>query len=98
MKDLPKVFANKIDHEINNTQEIYYGSDRGIPQNSEPQNIARKINMIFSSPSHVYKSKVRITLPNKIVEKVIVGKTNTDLITMNGELIKIMDIVDIEKI
>ena len=83
---------------INNTQEIFYGSDRGTVNKLSKDAIIKKINNIFASPNHVYKSRVRITLNNGLAEKTIVGKNNTHLITINGELIKINDILDIEKI
>lgn len=98
MKDLPKVFANKISEDINNTQELFYGSDRGIIKREENVSIVKKINDIFASKNHIYKSKVLITLKDKEIEKVIVGKNNTHLITIDGELIKIIDILDIKKI
>ena len=98
MKDLPKVFANKIEKNIDNDQEIFYGSNRSVNTNQDSRSISKKINDIFKDSSHVYKSRVKITLKNGIVNKDIVGKTNTSLITMNGELIKIIDILDIEKI
>ena len=97
MKDLPKVFANKIGDNINNTQELFYSSDRSI-SNKNSVSIVKKINNIFASSSHVYKSKVLITLKDSKIEKIIVGKNNTHLITMDGELIKIIDILDIQKI
>ena len=98
MKELPKVFANKISDNINNTQEIFYGSDRGTVNKPSKDTIIKKINNIFASTNHVYKSRVRITLNNGLVEKTIVGKNNTHLITINGELIKINDILDIKRI
>lgn len=98
MKDLPKVFANKISDSINNTQDIFYGNDRLNEKKQDSLSIVRKINNIFASSSHVYKSKAKIKFKDKIEEKIIVGKTSTDLITIDGELIKIIDIVDIEKI
>ena len=45
-----------------------------------------------------FKSRVKITFEDKEIEKVIVGKTRTSLITFEGELIKISDIIDIVKI
>ena len=98
MKNLPKVFANKIGDNINNTQEIFYGSDRTIKKNNDRISVIKKINNIFSSRNHVYKSKVLITFKDKLAEKVIVAKNNSYLITIDGELIKIMDIDDITKI
>lgn len=97
MKDLPRVFANKIDESINNDQELFYGSVRG-EDTKDDISVVKKINNIFASSHHVYKSRVRITLKNGIVEKVIVGKTSSELITIEGELIKIIDIVDIVKL
>lgn len=98
MKDLPKVFANKINENINNTQDIFYGNARSVPIEKEDLNVQKKINNIFASSTHVYKSKVKITFANDEVEKTIVGKTNNNLITIDGELIKINDILDIKKL
>ncbi len=98
MKDLPRVFANKIDTNINNDQELFYGSDRLFVKKDDDISIVKKINNIFASSHHVYKSRVKITLKDKVVEKVIVGKTSADLITMDGERIKIIDILDIERL
>lgn len=97
MKDLPSVFANKINEDIKNIQDVFYGNERN---NKKDDNISiiKKINNIFASKNHVYKSRVRITIKDNILEKVIVGKTNVNLITIDGELIKITDIEDIEKI
>jgi len=97
LKELPKVFANEIDKDINNTQELFYGGIRSIKK-TDGESIIKKINNIFSSPNHVYKSKVKITYKDKEEENVIVGKTNTHLITIDGALLKIIDIVDIERI
>ncbi len=97
MKDLPRVFPGKVKENLNNTQEVFYSSDRGVKK-PDSLTIIRKINNIFASPSHVYKSKCKITLESGIKEKTIVGKTSTNLVTMDGELIKITDIIDIEKI
>ena len=97
MKDLPKVFEGKISNIMKNTQDILYGNDREV-KNHDSLSVIRKINNIFASPSHVYKSKVKITFKDHVAEKTIVGKTSTNLLTLNGEQIKITDILDIEKI
>ncbi len=96
MNRLPNVFQNPINKRIENVQEIY-NSDRSSNSNSVGD-INKKINQIFGSSNHVYKSKVRITLHDGIVETEIVGKTNINLLTLDGKLYKITDIVDIEKI
>ena len=60
--------------------------------------ICPKINDIFSSSHHVYKSRVRITLKDDIQERTIIGKTSNQLLTLSGDKISIVDIVDIERI
>lgn len=93
--ELPKVYVNPIDKKFDNVQSIYDGKvlDRSKESNVS---LSTKINNIFSSRDFVYKKRVRITTINGKEEKVIVGKTNNALLTLNGERIKINDIYDIE--
>lgn len=97
MNNLPKVTAFEIKEKLNNSQERFYGSSNKI-ETSSPKNILGKINNIFSDSSHVYKSRVRISLKDDILDKVIIGKTKDELLTINGDKIRIDDIVDIAKI
>lgn len=96
MDKLPNVFANPINKKFENVQDLYR-SDKAV-RSYNPQDINKKINQIFGSSDHVYKSKVKITLNDGITTEYIVGKTNLNLLTLEGKLIKITDILDIEKI
>lgn len=94
---LPKVFANPINKVLNNNKEVYISSKnelRGIKQ----ENILKKINEIFASPHHVYKSKVKIITNLDEFEATIVGKTNNDLLTLDGKKININNIINIDRI
>lgn len=93
---LPNVFQNPINKKLDNYQELYQ-SDRHV-ENVSVKDVNKKINQIFGSLNHVYKSKVRITLSDRVIEEQIVGKTNINLLTLDGKLIKITDIKDIEKL
>ena len=94
--DKPRVFANPINKKIDNVQDLFR-SDKDS-RSINPVDVNKKINEIFASRNHVYKSKVKITLKDKVIEKEIVGKTNINLLTLDGDLIRITDILDIEKI
>lgn len=96
-KDLPRVFVNPINKEINNNLDIYY-KDRSFKEIPKSIDITKKINQIFASASHVYKSKVKITTENDTFETTIVGKSGSDLLSLNGERIHINNIQNIEKI
>lgn len=96
--NLPRVYANPINKELKNNLD-YYVSNTNEDRSVSDENIPRKINEIFASPNHVYKSRVRIRLfDNQELETTIVGKTGDYLLTLNGDKISINNIANIEKI
>ena len=97
-KGLPNVYANPFNKNINNVQEIYYGESKPEVRSVGVDSVLAKINRIFNSLHHVYKSRVKITTTNNVVEKEIVARSNGNLLTLDGEKIKIIDIVDIERL
>lgn len=97
MNKLPNVDAFPIEKELHNVQTRFYGSanDR-VPR--KEVNVLSKINAIFSSPTHIYKSRVKIFTSNDVLERTIIGKNNTYLLTLSGDKININEIIDIEKL
>lgn len=103
MKDLPKVFHNKINKTFNNNESVFYSNNKPIEDvkiNKEEvidtKNILQKINSIFASPNYVYKANVEITLKDKKITKRIIGRNKNYIITMDNDLIPIVDIIDIK--
>lgn len=97
MKDLPKVFHNKIDKKFDNNRSVFY-SNNNYEENEvkDGRSVLQKINDIFSSPNYVYKANVEITLKDKKITKRIIGRNKNYIITMDNDLIPITDIVDIK--
>lgn len=96
MKELPKVFHNKIDKKFDNNRSVFYSNNTYEEDRSvDTRTILQKINEIFSSPNYVYKANVEITLKDKKVTKRIIGRNKNYIITMDNDLIPISDIVDI---
>ena len=97
MKDLPKVYHNKIDKRLDNNRSVFYSSNT-YEENTvnDTKTILQKINDIFSSPNYVYKANVEITLKDKKVTKRIIGRNKNYIITMDNDLIPITDIIDIK--
>ena len=60
--------------------------------------IKTKIINIFKSPNNVYKVKVNIKIYGKTITRYLIGRTNTNLITLDDELINIDHIEDIEEV
>ena len=96
---LPKVFINKIDKSIkNNKESYYYKGNEPIIIDDADINVKETINEIFNSDSFVYKTKVTIKFKNgksKVYE--IVAMKNNELISIDGDKIKVDDIVKIKK-
>ena len=96
MKDLPKVFHNKVDKKFENNEKVYYSNkDTRTEVVEDSKNVLQKINEIFASPSYVYKANVEITLKDKKVTKRIIGRNKNYIITIDNDLIPITDIIDI---
>jgi len=101
-KELPGLFANKINKPLNNNEKVAVtkNEEREVVEERKPisseKNVLEKIKEIFDYPRYVYKADVKITLKDKTITKKIVGKTQTHLLTLENELIPIKDIVDIQ--
>ena len=96
MKELPKVFHNKIDKKFDNNRSVFYSNNTYEDDRSvDTRTVLQKINEIFSSPNYVYKANVEITLKDKKATKRIIGRNKNYIITMDNDLIPISDIVDI---
>ena len=97
MKELPKVFHNRIDKKFDNNRNVYYSNNTYDEERSvDTRTVLQKINDIFSSPNYVYKANVEITLKDKKVTKRIIGRNKNYIITMDNDLIPITDILDIK--
>lgn len=109
-KKLPKVFANPLDHKIENNKEVFYSQNEAVSEINDSEStqvpsskfsslkeksVGQKIQDIFNSKSYVYKADAKIKLKSGIVEKKIVGKNQRYLITMDNEKIPLEDILDI---
>jgi hypothetical protein len=91
----PKVFQNNGNKKFTNNNDVFYSKNNN---DVSTKNIYQKINDIFSSPNYIYKANVEISLKDKIISKRIIGRNKDFLITMDNELIRINDILDIKTV
>lgn len=93
--ELPKVFHNNESKKFTNNKDVFYSKNS---TETDIKTIYQKINDIFSSPNYIYKANVEISLKDKTIIKRIIGRNKDYLITMDNDLIKISDILDIKTI
>ena len=102
MKELPKMYQNKINKKINSIQKVYSSLDNKTTINTTDirypsTSIDKKIDNIFKSHDYVYKADVTIITDNDTLKKRIVARNNNNLITLDNEYIPISIIRDIYK-
>ena len=103
-KKLPEMFINELNKPAGNNNKVFYSSKQNernerneIPSNNEP-NITQKISNIFNSSNYIYKADVEIKKRDQsTINKRIVGRNNNYLISIDNELIPIVEILDIKR-
>lgn len=94
----PSVFANKIDHKLNNNEEVFtsYQEKKEEVRWMSEIDVRKKLKEIFNSPKYVYKAETIIKTKNGTLEKTIVGMNSNQLLTIDNGFININDILDID--
>ncbi len=87
MFDLPKVYVNKINKNINNNQS-----------ESRVENKQLNIDSILSKDKYVFNHKYIITLKDNEIIDSIISKSNNKILTLNNKWIDINDIINISEI
>ena len=96
MKELPKVYANPIEKNIDNNTSYCYGKLEEDRHNRDERKVQEKLDKIFKRENTLYSIDCIITYENSEEKTTIIGKTSNNLVTRSQRLIPIKDIYDIE--
>lgn len=96
MKDLPKVFANRIDARINHNKSYSYGVLENDRHSRDERTVQEKIEKFFKSDSTIYAIDCLIKFDHNEERHTIIGRTSNNLVTKHQKLIPIREIYDIE--
>ena len=100
MKKLPKIYKNNINKQINNNKNYCYINKDNVNESVEiktPSNIEETLSSIFKSTGYPYNIKVYIKTNNKEYYTYLVSRTNKTITTLDNDLIKINEIVELKK-
>lgn len=90
--ELPNVYANKIDKEINNVQKVFYGN------RENKMGVNEFLDKLYDSGRYVYKASLEIiTKGGKSIEKIAM-RTKDYLLTLSNKKINISDIKSIKEV
>lgn len=91
-KELPSVFANKIENAIDNVQKVYYG------ERNDNRSVNEVLDHIYDSSKFAFMKSVEIvTNTEKSIEK-IAARFKDHILTLSNKNIKIADIKSIREI
>lgn len=102
-KDLPEIFKNSIDSKHNHNKRIYYANnnlERKKNSNEDNQSetfftVEDKIKKLFKSSRYIFNINVLIKTDKKDYDTKIAGKIKNSLVTVDNEVIPIIEINDI---
>ena len=104
-KKLPRIYKGEINKEIKNNLNVYYvkGSNEFSFSSTKEEksndeiDINQKINKIFKTGRHSFNIPVEIITKNKVYNTKIAGKIRNNIITLDNDVIRIEDIIDIKE-
>lgn len=102
-KDLPKIFKNDVKKTNSNNRNVYYSLNdkEALNRNKDIDNIdnlnkvEEKLKKIFKSSKYVFNIGVIIKTDKKDYDTKIAGKIKNSIITVDNEIIPIIEINDI---
>ena len=97
MKKLPKLFSSKIEN-VNNNRKVFDSlKDYNIDiKDNNNLSLKDKLKELTSSNTYIFNKEVILVFKDKEVSCHIAGIVNNHIITMDNEIIKIKDLIDIK--
>ena len=107
-KDLPKIFKKNVDVIHSNNKKLCYASEsqkedsnsltgntKIVNMNNSLTTVEEKIRNLFKSSRYIFNISVLIKTDKKDYDTKIAGKVKNSIVTVDGEVIPIVDINDI---
>lgn len=106
-KELPEIFKNKIDTSRSNNKKVYYTSEnetkkidknkRNTVSNYDENllTVEDKIRKLFKSSRYIFNINVIIKTDKKDYDTKVAGKIKNSLVTVDNDVIPIVEINDI---
>lgn len=103
-KELPKIFRKNVDVSHCHNKKVYYANEDKIESLSKADKkvnisslttVEEKIRKLFKSSRYVFNINVLIKTDKKDYDTKIAGKVKNSLVTVDNEVIPIVEINDI---
>ena len=104
-KKLPSIFKNQIDKEIENNKKVFYSkyetvsnvvektSEVNSSNDMKVSSLSSSLDELLKNNQFIFNVPVEISLKNEILNTKIVSKVGDHLLTSNGKIINLEDVL-----
>ncbi len=108
-KKLPGIYQSSFSHPINNNKKIFYSyqdnsplvNNKTIKDNNTNLNTTNKVDIVlkdlFNDIGYVFNIPVEIKTTTKVYNTKIAAKRQNSLLTLDGDVILLTDIISIKR-
>lgn len=99
MAKLPKIYRKDINKNFSNNREYIYASksDNSSYDFKKKDNVMEMINSLFNETGFIFNKPILIRTKDKVYDTAIIKKDLTSIYTLTEDVIKIEDILSIER-
>ncbi len=100
-KELPHIYKNEIGSRVTKNRNIYHIKENDaeikneMPLESDPVTVEAKLKKLFQSRRYIFNIEVEIVTKRKVYDTKIAGKVKNSIVTIDGEVIPMIEIEDI---
>lgn len=99
-KELPKIFKKDVNSNHTHNKKVYYSSEkenlvRSTTIKEDKSSVEEKIRKLFKSSRYIFNINVLIKTDKKDYDTKIAGKVKNSLVTVDNDVIPIIEINDI---
>lgn len=100
-KELPNIYKNEIGDKAKRNRNVYHikanDTDTGkeVPLESDKTTVEAKLKRLFQSRRYIFNIEVEIITKRKVYDTKIAGKVKNSIVTIDGEVIPMIEIEDI---
>ncbi len=102
-KELPNIYKNEFVNQVNRNRKVYHipnteGTSRKdvVSRSVNPDlTVEEKLKKLFQSRRYIFNIGVEIVTNKKTYDTKIAGKVKNSIVTIDGEVIPIIEIEDI---
>lgn len=100
-KELPGIYKSEMGSRVNRNRNVYHissdesSSKKAFSSIKDGMTVEEKLKKLFQSSRYIFNIGVEIITGKKIYHTKIAGKVKNSIVTIDGEVIPIIEIEDI---